>query len=84
MTPQYRADKARQLLEDPILIEAFKSIEDKALRDAMAVPFWHGSFGDRKRRRALERIKLITELRSYLDAVIREGKQAARPPSGVA
>jgi hypothetical protein len=84
MTPAYRADKARQLLEDPILTEAFQIIEAKALKEAMNVPAWAGVVGDRKRRRALERIKLISELRSQLDSVIREGKQAARPASGVA
>jgi len=84
MTPQYRADKARQLLDDPILSEAFKAIEDKALREAMAVPFWHGPFGDRRRRRALERMKLINELRNQLQTEILGGKQAARSQSGVA
>jgi hypothetical protein len=84
MTPEYRADKARQLLDDEVLKGAFKAIEDKALRDAMSVPFWHGPIGDRKRRRALERIKLISELRSQLQAAILDGKSAARPQSGVA
>ena len=84
MTPEYRADKARQLLDDVVLKEAFEAIEAKALRDAMSVPFWHGPVGDRKRRRALERMNLIKELRSQLESVILDGKRAARPQSGVA
>ncbi len=84
MTPEYRADKARPLLDDEVLKAAFKAIEDKAIREALNVPFWSSITGDRKRRRALERIKLISELRSQLETEILGGKQAARPQSGVA
>jgi len=76
--------KARQLLEDEVLIEAFEAIESRALRDALAVPAWHGRVGDRKRRRLLEKVNMIKELRSELQSAILAGKQAARPQSGVA
>lgn len=82
MSAEYRASKARQLLEDEVLIAAFKAIEDKAVRDALAVPSWHGRMGDRRRRIALERVKIINELRSELQTVIMTGKQAAKPQSG--
>lgn len=84
MTPEYRAMKAQQLQDDEVLTEAFAAIEARALRDAIAVPAWHGAFGDRKRRRLLEKVKIISELRSELVQAIAAGKQAARPRSGVA
>lgn len=82
MSAEYRATKARQLLEDEILIAAFKAIEDKAYREAVEVPSWHGRMGDRRRRMALEKVKIIRELRSELQTVIMTGKQAAKPQSG--
>lgn len=84
MNAEYRAMKARQLLEDEVLIEALASIETKAMRAALAVPAWHGKLGDRKRRVLLEKVNLVKELRSELQSVITAGKQAARPQSGVA
>lgn len=84
MTPEYRAMKAQQLQDDEVLTEAFAAIEARALRDAIAVPSWYGEHGDRKRRRLLEKVKIISELRSELVQAITAGKQAARPRSGVA
>ncbi len=80
--PEYRAMKARQLLEDEELIAAFEAIESKAIRDAIAVPAWQWRYGDIRRRRALEKVKIIKELRSELNAVILAGKQSAKPQSG--
>lgn len=76
--------KARLLMEDEALIAAFDGIEAKAMRDALAVPFWHGPAGDRKRRRLLEKVNIIKELRGELRSAILAGQQAARPQSGVA
>ncbi len=82
MSAEYRATKARQLLEDEVLLAASKAIEDKAVREAVDVPSWHGRMGDRRRRMALEKVKIIRELRSELQTVIMTGKQAAKPQSG--
>lgn len=84
MNAEYRAMKARQILEDEVMIEALAAIESKAIRAALNVPPWHGRLGDRKRRRLLEKVNMVKELRSELQAVITAGKQAARPQSGVA
>lgn len=81
---QYRAMKARQILDDEVLIAAFEELERKAYAKAVAVPFWQGRLGDRRRRRALERVRIINELRGELETVIMAGASAARPQSGVA
>ncbi len=84
MTPEYRTMKAKQLLEDEVLIAAFDAVEAKAMREALAVPAWHGTIGDRKRRVLLLKVNIIKELRGELQSVIATGQQAARPQSGVA
>lgn len=84
MTPEYRAMKAKQLMDDEVLTAAFETLENAAYKAALAVPAWHGPLGDRKRRRLLERVKIIHELRSELESVIATGNAAARPRSGVA
>lgn len=76
--------KAQQILDDEVLTGALDAIEQAAYRAALEVPAWHGPVGDRKRRRLLERVKIIQELRSELESVIATGKAAARPRSGVA
>lgn len=80
----YRTMKAKQLLEDEVLIAAFDALEAKAMREALAVPAWHGKFGDRKRRVLLLKVNIINELRGELKSVMMTGQQAARPQSGVA
>jgi hypothetical protein len=83
VTPEYRAMKAQQLMDDEVLQDAFATLEQAAYRDALAMSSWH-PFANTKRRHLLERIKIIHQLRSELESVIATGKAAARPRSGVA
>jgi hypothetical protein len=83
VTPEYRAMKAQQLLDDAVFNEALNEIEQAAYRDALAVSSW-SPFANTKRRHLLERIRIIHQLRSEIGSVIATGKAAARPRSGVA
>lgn len=86
MTPdekQQRAAEAAQLLANPYLREAFDRIERDAVEAIISAPQWDEK-GDRQRRLAAERVRVIRDVRAALQSLIAEGQQAARQRPGVA
>jgi hypothetical protein len=78
-----RANEARRLLDEPLLKEAFDTIERDTIEAMLRVPglpVW----ADRKRRRLADQVNTIRVIRSYLEHVITAGKQAEREPSNIA
>lgn len=78
MTQFDRAQAAKRLLDEPLLVEALDSLEQRSIDQLLAAPAF-SLFGDRKRRRLADRINTIRALRSELEMEIAMGNQAARP-----
>jgi hypothetical protein len=76
---QQRGEVARRIMDEPLLKEAFASLEAKALEELVSSPSF-SLFGDRKRRRLADRVRAIRELQGFLETEIALGRQAAREP----
>lgn len=76
---QQRGEVARRIMNEPLLKEAFASLEAKAVEALVSSPSF-SLFGDRKRRRLADRIRTIRELQSFLQTEIALGNQASREP----
>ncbi len=86
MTPDEkirRANEAQQLMNNPFLKEALERIERQGIEDMLSAHPW-ARFGDRKRRLAAERVRVIRDVRASLASVIAEGQHAARPGPTIA
>ncbi|PSH64665.1 hypothetical protein [Phyllobacterium sophorae] len=70
-----RAYRADQLLNDPILDEAFKKAEDDSYNELLRLPFWAS---DKKRRMLIDRINTIKGVKGYLRSVVLNGKNTKR------
>lgn len=77
------AEMARQLMSNPVLRSALNKVEERAMADALAVK-WYLPGADRRRRLALERVQIVKQVRSQIESIISGGKNAAKPPPGVA
>jgi hypothetical protein len=64
-----RGYEAQRLMQEPLLNEAFDKIEQEAVDEMLALPFW----SDKKRRMLVDRIKVIRDFRSHLTSVITSG-----------
>jgi hypothetical protein len=76
-----RANRATQLLEDPLLIEMFAQAEQAAYAELLSARGWGA---DRKRRALVERINIIREIPDHLRTVVALGQTASRTRPGVA
>lgn len=77
---QQRGEIARRIMNEPLLKEAFASLEAKAVEELVSSPSF-SLFGDRKRRRLADRIRTIRELKNFLQTEIALGNQASREPT---
>lgn len=71
---EIRGERARQILEDELFIEAFDAVERQAVEDMLSVPWW------RIRRLAdhAARIRAIRDARSAIRAVMLNGEDKAK------
>ena len=76
-----RAERAKQLLDDPLMIEAFRVIEIGAYDELLRVS---GVDADRKRAELIDRINTIRAVKIALRGVIADSAQANKPRIGVA
>lgn len=74
-----RGEEARRILSEPLLLEAFATLERMALDGLVSAPVED----DVLRRYLAERIRLIRALRSELETAIAIGTQAAREAPGI-
>lgn len=81
MDKERRVNRARELLEDPLLNEMFSGLEEKALAEMLRVPSWSWRSDD-KRRRCADQINTIRALKANLLLIVQMG--ADRPKGGVA
>lgn len=80
MTPDeriLRGERARQLLEDPVMKDALDSLEKRYTEELLRVSTWT-RWGDRKRRALADRVNAVRELRAVLEAEMAMGRQAAQ------
>lgn len=70
----HRAERARELLEDPILKESFDRIE-RAASEAMLAP----TADDETRRRMADRVNAIRFVRGEFISVINANRDAPAP-----
>ena len=74
-TPQdvlYKAERARMLLDDEVLVSAFDEIEVSGLEAAL------NAKDDETRRRALDRVNVVRDVRSELYALVNAAEHKAR------
>ena len=67
-----RATRAKQLLDDPLLREAFAEIERLAFEEFLA----SGHDADALRRACQDRITAIRNVRQHLSSLVTSGRQA--------
>ena len=72
-----RADRARQLLADPFVQELLVELEQRAIDEFVNAHRWW--WGDRKRRLAAERIRVVKEFRNRIEMAIVTGPEARIP-----
>ncbi|MEP7454296.1 hypothetical protein [Phyllobacterium sp. SB3] len=72
---QKRADRAEQLLNDPLLDEAFKKAEEDTYNQLLKLPFWAS---DKKRRMLIDRINTIKGVKGYLRSVKLNSKDTTK------
>lgn len=72
--PIIRGDRARQILEDDLFIDAFAEVERRAIEDMLTVPWW------RVRRLAdhAARIRAIRDARAAIQSVMLNGSDTAK------
>jgi len=72
-----RADRARQFLDDPFVQELLVELEQRAIDEFVNAHRWW--WGDRKRRLAAERIRVVKEFRNRIEMAIVTGPEARIP-----
>lgn len=77
------ADKANQLLNDPVMKEAFAEVEKQAYEALLKVPDAGEQF-DNFRRGCIDRINAIRDVKTHLGTTIKRGQLAAQQPRRVA
>lgn len=68
----YRAERAKMLLEEPVLVEAFAEIEIAHIEDALRAE------DDEARRRAADRANAVRDVRIKLAGIVAEAERKAR------
>ena len=68
-----RADRARQFLDDPFVQELLVELEQRAIDEFVSAHRWW--WGDRKRRLAAERIRVVREFRNRIEMAIVTGPE---------
>lgn len=76
-----RGEEARRILSEPLLLEAFESIERASVEELLRAPA--SPDGDTQRRRMADRILTVRNLRTELETAIAIGTQAAREAPGI-
>jgi hypothetical protein len=71
-----RGERARMLLQDPLLREAMDGIEKRYTEELLRVSSWR-PFSDAKRRALIDRVNAVRELRAALESEMALGRQAA-------
>lgn len=71
-----RASEADRLMSEPLLMEAFDTIEDMAIEEMLSDLSGEPD-PDKERRILAERVNVIRSVRKYLASIIAEGKHAA-------
>lgn len=71
MDARERADRARRLLDDPMVQEALAEMEKRALDEFVNSSRWW--WGDRRLRIAAEHIREVREFRHRLNMALRTG-----------
>ena len=70
------ASDAHRLLNEPVLRDALKALEDDALEELLATKtMWR--WGDRKRRILADRVNAIRDLRHRLEITVEMGRHTA-------
>ena len=72
-----RADRARQFLADPFVQELLVELEQRAIDEFVTAHRWW--WGDRKRRLAAERIRVVREFKNRIEMAIVTGPEARIP-----
>lgn len=68
-----RADRARQFLDDPFVQDLLVELEQRAIDEFVNAHRWW--WGDRKRRLAAERIRVVKEFRNRIEMAIVTGPE---------
>lgn len=76
-----RGEEARRILSEPLLLEAFESIERASVEELLRAPT--SPDGDTQRRRMADRILTVRNLRTELETAIAIGTQAAKEAPGI-
>jgi hypothetical protein len=69
---QYRAERARTLLDDPVVMTAFDLVEAYAIEDAI------NAKDDDARRHATDRVATVRAVRDEIRSVITQAESTAR------
>ena len=81
MDRERRVNRARELLEDPLITEILDGLVEKDLAEMLRISSWSWR-GDEKRRRLADRINTIRAIKANLLLIVQMG--ADRPKGGVA
>ena len=71
MNTKERADRARRLLDDPLVQDVLAEMERRAIDEFVNSSKWW--WGDRRRRIAAEHIREVREFKYRLDVAVRSG-----------
>lgn len=71
-----RGERARMLLQDPLLGEALDGLEKRYTEELLRTSAWR-PFSDSKRRALIDRINALRDVRAALEAEMAMGKQAS-------
>jgi hypothetical protein len=74
-----RGEEARRIMSEPLLVEAFRTIEQSAVEELLQVP----AENDMARRCLADRIRVIRALKSNLETTIALGDQARKAPPSI-
>ena len=75
MDKVYRAQRARELLDDPVLAETFQAIERTLIEEMLDT-----SISDDDRRRWSDRVNAVRAVRDTLKQMVEAGKERPEPP----
>lgn len=78
--PQWRAEDAKRLREDPILNEAFSMFEKALLDRAIEAPLED----DEGRMRCMMAVQVLRQVRRHFDKIVFDGNKAAKVAEDVA
>jgi hypothetical protein len=68
-----RANRAKELLDDPFVQELLLELEQRALNEFISAHRWW--WGDRKRRLAAERLRVVKDFRYLIEMAIVMGPE---------